>query len=195
MLITLAIHFCNQTHKNGILHVWNPDTDVLFLLIYFMSHLLQNTFLFWQDKTYDIFQLYSHIGRAKAQGLLAWHAVTGLDTTGKFARHGKKTWWHLFMDLDDKDDKDIINSLQESGKDTELQCQTERALARFITLGYAKGTNTLPAVVGISSRRSWEVGTKFLLLLVLSDNTCSELLSRPSHWIGKSARNSCDTCA
>ena len=145
MLVTNAVHFSNQTQRNGILHVWSPDTDVLLLFIYYMPHLPRDTFLFWQQKTYDIFGLYSHIGQQKVKGLMGWHALTGSDTTGKFARRGKMTWWHLFIDLDEKDDNDIISAFQEFGRTPDVACQTEKALSRFVTLAYAKGTDSLPA--------------------------------------------------
>ena len=145
MLVTTAVHFSIQTLRKGILHVWSPDTDVLLLFIYYMPQLPRDTFLFWQQKTYDIFGLYSYIGQEKVEGLLGWHALTGSDTTGKFARRDKKTWWHLFIDLDEQDDTDIISGFQEFGRTPDLTCHTERALSRFITLGYAKGTKTLPA--------------------------------------------------
>ena len=37
MMITHAIHFTKQANPLDVLHIWNPDTDVLLLLIPLMS--------------------------------------------------------------------------------------------------------------------------------------------------------------
>ena len=145
MIIATAAHFTQQARPSDVLHVWSPDTDVLLLLIYHKTALVTNTFMFWQDKIFNITGLYSYLGPAKSACILGWHAMTGCDTTGRFAGRGKKSWWNIFLTLHDSDDEDIIQSFQDFGENSNLSCSTEAALARFVTLGYAKGTDSLPA--------------------------------------------------
>ena len=97
--------------------------------------------------------LYSHVGPLKSLGILAWHSITGCDTMGRFVEQGKKTWWNLYMSLDHELDKDILQGLCELGEGTNLLFTTQKELAKFITLGYAKGSETLPSA-------RWQLRTK-----------------------------------
>lgn len=87
--------------------------------------------------------LYNHNGPLKSSGILVWHSIIGCDTTGRFARQGKKTWWNFYMSLDHELDKDILQGFHELGEGTDLVFTTEKELAKFITLGYAKRSETL----------------------------------------------------
>jgi len=143
MLITHAIHFTNHAHLLDILHVWSPDTDMLLLLVHYKLYSLTNVFLFWHGKVFDITGIYSYLGPVKSSGVLAWHAITGCDTTGRFAGRGKKTWWNLFISLDKEKDKDIIDGFSEFGENAQLVDSTENAMAKFVSLGYSKGCDNL----------------------------------------------------
>ena len=57
------------------------------------------------------------------------------------------------MSLDHQLDKDTLQGFCELGKGTDLVLTTEKALAKFITLGYAKGSETLPSA-------RWQLFTK-----------------------------------
>ena len=145
MIITTGAHFTQEVRPSNVLHTWSPDTNVLLLLICHKTTLVTNTFMFWQDKTFDITGLYSYLGPAKSACILGWHAMTGCDTTGKFAGRGKKNWWNIFLTLYDSDDEGILQGFQDFGENSKLSRSTEAALTRFVTLGYAKGTDSLPS--------------------------------------------------
>ena len=145
MLITVAIYFTQRASSDDIIHVWSPDIDVLLLLIHYRPLLLNNSLFFWLGKTYDITGIFSYLGPDKAMGILGWHALTGCDTCGKFALRGKKSWWNLFLELNTEDDKDIIEAFKEFGQSAVVSNMVETALARFVTLNYAKDKGNLPA--------------------------------------------------
>ena len=99
---------------------------------------MSNIFIFWQEKFHDTAGLYSFLGPAKAAGILRWHAVTGCDTTRRFAGRGKKSWRNLYLSLEDKNDQDIIKGFENFGVSLQWLEPTEKELSRFIARGNAK---------------------------------------------------------
>ena len=60
--------------------------------------------------------LWTALGPEKAKALPAFHAFSGADNTGRFARIGKATWFKLFLESDD----DLIRALCMLCDDTDV---------------------------------------------------------------------------
>lgn len=88
----------------------SKDTDVLVLFLYH-----ETTAEVWMDagttkkpKHIPVHQVRQSLQQDVVKNLLAFHAITGCDSTSQFAAHGKKTAWKTYVDaptaLDDFDD-------------------------------------------------------------------------------------------
>ena len=136
--------FSDHANAFGVLHVWSPGTDLLILFNHFKPCILTSVYMFWQGKAYDILGVLSHPGPLKSSGIFTWHPITGCNTTGRFSRRGKKTWWGLYISLVPEMDKDILHDFSEFRESADLLESTENSLSRFTALGYAKRSDVLP---------------------------------------------------
>ena len=76
------------------------DTDVLCILVSF-SERLNKTSIQLKNRIIDVHPIFNALGKLKSRALLAFHALTGCDTTGKFLGIGKGTWFKTFLKADD----------------------------------------------------------------------------------------------
>ena len=85
--------------------------------------------------------LWITLGPEKAKALPAFHAFSGADNTGRFARIGKATWFKLFLESDD----DVIRALCMLCDDTDVtEDFLESTLARLVRTAYCpKGLHIL----------------------------------------------------
>lgn len=108
---------------------FSTDTDVLVLVTENYDLMLKNTSISMSSGVVQIEPVWKALGVERAKALLAFHAFTGADNTGRFSRIGKATWLQVYM----KADTDIISSLHMLSTEAEV---TEdimlSALATFI---------------------------------------------------------------
>ena len=90
---------CNRAKLKGCRNDI-PDTDVLVLIIASCDLLPKNTSISMVSGVQQITPLWTALGPEKAKALPAFHAFSGADNTGRFARIGKTTWSNLFLESD-----------------------------------------------------------------------------------------------
>ena len=74
-----------------------------------------------------------HWGPEKVKALPPFHAFSGTDNTGRFARIGKTTWFKLFLESDN----DVIRALCMLCDDTDVtEDFLQSTLARFVCTAY-----------------------------------------------------------
>ena len=110
-----------------------PDTDVLVLIIATCDLLPKNTSISMVSGVQQIKPLWTALGPEKAKALPAFHALSGADNNGRFARIGKATWFKLFLESDD----DVIRALCMLCDDTDVTGDfLESTLARLVCAAY-----------------------------------------------------------
>ena len=132
----------SQQHTGDIeLTIFSPDTDVLVLAIANYHLLPRHTSISMASSIVKIEPIWKALGEERAQALPAFHAFTGADNTGRFARHGKAKWFQCYLKADD----DMVDAFAMLCKDAELSEDLYTTLARFVCSGYC------PSGVNISS--------------------------------------------
>ncbi len=66
----------------------------------------------WHRESFKLRPVWTALGAGCAKALPAFHAFTGADKTGRFARIGKATWLQVFLRMGD----DVINALRMLGR-------------------------------------------------------------------------------
>ena len=78
------------------------------------------------------------LGHRRAQALPGFHAFSGADITGRFARIGKQTWFKLFLDAGE----DVLQALGKLGDEIDFSPDLQNTLAKFVCSAYCpKGIN------------------------------------------------------
>ena len=111
---------------------FSPDTDVLVLLIANYDQLPKDTRIAMGNKVLKIEPFWRALGPEKAKALLAFHAFSGADTTGRFHRIGKKTWFKLFL----KANADVTDAFVRLANDTQVSEDVIPTLATFVCAAY-----------------------------------------------------------
>ncbi len=129
----------SQQHKGDVeLTIFSPDTDVLVLAIANYHLLPRHTSISMASSVIQIEPIWKALGEERAQALPAFHAFTGADNTGRFARLGKAKWFQCYLKADD----DIVAAFATLCTDAELSEDLYTTLARFVCSAYCpKGVN------------------------------------------------------
>ena len=93
------------------MYVYSSDTDVFFILLKH-CHIFNCAFLFQHlvSGLVDIKAIHNQIGDTCASALLALHAITGCDTTGRFEGKTRQLSFRRFMKID-RTNCDLVNAL------------------------------------------------------------------------------------
>ena len=132
LMIYLAVSATRRNDSNIQLTFFSPDTDVLVLAIANYDLLPKNTAVSMTSGILQIEPLWNILGSEKAKALPALHAFSGADTTGRFSRVGKATWFKIFLEADD----DIINALKMLLDDPYVNEEQQKCLAKFVCAAY-----------------------------------------------------------
>ena len=126
-----TLMICLATERNSWdaeMTFFSPDTGVLVLFIASNDLLPNNTSLV--SGVQQIKPLWTALGPEKTKVLPAFHAFSGTDNTGRFARIGKATWFKLFLESDDN----VIRALCTDVTEDFLRT----TLARFMCTAYGR---------------------------------------------------------
>ena len=143
LLIHQAVLASQRNPPDAQLMFFSPDTDVLVLVTANYDVLLKNTSISMASGVVQIEPMWKALGPERAKALPAFHAFTGADTTGRFSRIGKATWFKVYLEADE----DVINALQMLLDEAEVTEGMLSTLATFVCAAYApKGINikTIP---------------------------------------------------
>ena len=133
LMICLGVSATERNSRNAEMTLFSPNTDVLVLIIASCDLLPKNTPISMVSGVHQIKPLWTSLGPEKAKALPAFHAFSGADNTGKFARFGKATWFKQFLESDD----DVIRALCMLCDDTDVtEDFLESTLARFVCTAY-----------------------------------------------------------
>ena len=100
LMICLGVSATERNSRDAGMTCFSPDTDVLALTIASCDLLPMNTSISMVSGVQQIKPLWIALGPEKAKALPAFHAFSGADNTGMFARIGKATWFKLFLESD-----------------------------------------------------------------------------------------------
>ena len=94
----LILHSPDAARRGATeLYIQSPDTDVFVLAIHRYHQLCRNTYFVTGvgNKKWVIAlgPVMNALGAAKAEALPGFHAFSGSDVTGRFARKGKLSYW------------------------------------------------------------------------------------------------------
>ena len=126
LMICLGVSATERNSRDAEMALFSPDTDVLVLNVASCDLLPKNASISMVSGVQQIKPLWTALGPEKAKALPAFHAFSGADNTGRFARKGKATWFKLFLGSDD----DVIRALCMLCDDTDV---TE---AKFVCTAY-----------------------------------------------------------
>ena len=133
-VIYLGVSATERNSRDEEKTFFSPDTDVLVLIITSYDLLPNNTSISMVSCVQQIKPLWTVLEPEKAKALPAFHAFSGADNTGRFARIGKATWFKLFLESDD----DVIRALCMLCDDTDVTKDFLQAtLARFVCTAYS----------------------------------------------------------
>ena len=133
LMICLKISATERNSRDAEITFFSPDTDVLVLIIASCDLLPKNTSISMVSGVQQIKSLWTALVPEKAKALPAFHAFSGADNTGKFARIGKATCFKLFLESDD----DVIRALCMLCDDTDgTEDFLESTLAKFVCTAY-----------------------------------------------------------
>ena len=92
-----AINAVQISHERVM--IVSPDTDALVLFCHFISNLCSEVWMQMKTANQHMFLpiLKIKLDMNTRTNLLAFHAVTGCDTIGRFSGIGKKTAWKVFL--------------------------------------------------------------------------------------------------
>lgn len=130
----------SETERNSLffererlsLTFFSPDTDVLVLIIENYDRLPKNTSISMASGVQQIQPLWAALGPDRAKALPGLHAFSGTDTTGRFARIGKPTWFKLFMEAKDH----VIEALRTLHDDEDVSEDLQQSLTQFVCTAY-----------------------------------------------------------
>ena len=133
-VICLGVSATERNSRDAEMTFFSPDTDVLVLIITSYDLLPKNTLISMVSCVQQIKPLWTAPKPEKAKALPAFHAFSGADNTGRFARRGKATWFKLFLESDD----DVIRALCMLFDDTDVTKDfLQSTLARFVCTAYS----------------------------------------------------------
>ena len=137
-MICLGVDATNRNSMDSEMTFFSPDTDVLVLIIANYHLLPEKTSISMTSGTLEIKPIWNALGPDRAKALPAFHAFTGADSTGRFARIGKTRWFKLFMEADDG----IVGALSMLGCDNDVtEKSLQLTLSSFVCAAYSpKGT-------------------------------------------------------
>ena len=115
--------------------IYSSDTDIFVLLVSFYDKLPPHTYMrTTQDRIIDIRKSVATIGHDKAKALIGLHGFTGCDTTRKFRKKGKLTWWKSF----EKAPSRTVDAFCSLGGEKNLDDQFIAELVGFVCNLYCK---------------------------------------------------------
>jgi len=132
LMIQMAIAASQQYKGDVELTIFSPDTDVLVLAVANYHLLPGNTSLSMASSVIKVEPICKALGEKRAQALPAFHAFTGADNTGRFARLGKAKWLQKYQ----KADADMVTAFYMLCKEAELSEDVFTSLARFVCSAY-----------------------------------------------------------
>ena len=140
-MICLGVDATKRNSMDSKMTFFSPDTDVLVLIIANYHLLPEKTSISMTSGTLEIKPIWNALGPDRAKALPAFHAFTGADSTGRFARIAKTSWFKLFMEADDG----IVGALSMLGCDNDVtENSLQLTLSSFVCAAYSpKGTNIL----------------------------------------------------
>ncbi|XP_028412052.1 uncharacterized protein LOC114534781 [Dendronephthya gigantea] len=114
------------------IQIHSPDTDVFVLSLRRYTDLCQNTvFVTGKGQHHRVIKLkpiVDALGPLKTAALPAFHALTGADNTGSFARKGKPTCWRIF----DESDDNVLSALARLGTSNLPSDEIITSIAKFV---------------------------------------------------------------
>jgi len=132
-MIQMAIAASQQYKGDVELTIFSPDTDVLVLAVANYHLLPRNTYLSMASSVIKVEPICKALCEKRAQALPAFHAFTGADNTGRFARVGKAKWLQKYQKADD----DMVTAFYMLCKEAELSgWDVFTSLARFVCSAY-----------------------------------------------------------
>jgi len=133
---TLLILHAVSVPREAELVVSSPDTDVLLLLVHMFPHLpLSTVFVTGKGrmkKNISLCNIYNNLGQKRASALLGFHALTGSDTSGRFAGRTKDWCFKTFMSCDDE----ILDALAMLENENDLPSDACSQLEHFVCMLY-----------------------------------------------------------
>ena len=118
------------------IRIHSPDTDVFVLALRRYPDLCQNTvFVTGKGDTYRTIKLQPIVralGPLKTAALSSFHALTGADNTGSFAKKGESTCWSVFKEAHD----DVIQALSQLGTSDLPSNETLEAVEKLVCSPY-----------------------------------------------------------
>lgn len=107
-IVLHANDLVSQGHEHLVVH--SRDTDVLLLLIH---HVIAEVWMVagtkQKPKYIPVHQIRESLNPQVCRNLLAYHAITGCDSTSQFSGHGKKKTWMIY-----KSQPDLLNAFTDS---------------------------------------------------------------------------------
>ena len=138
LMICLGVSATERNSVDSQMTFFSPDTDVLVLVIANYDRLPRNTFVSMVSNMQQIEPIWEVLGHRRAQALPGFHAFSGADITGRFARIGKQTWFKLFLDAGE----DVLQALGKLGDEIDFSPDLQNTLAKFVCSAYCpKGIN------------------------------------------------------
>ena len=137
---TLMIHQAVLASQRNDTHLtfFSLDTDVLVLVLANYHHLLKNTYVSMVSGVIKILPIWTELGLEKAKALPAFHAFSGSDNTGRFARIGKATWFKLYM----KADATVVKAFKTIQQIGDVSEEIMTTLESFVCAAYCpRGVN------------------------------------------------------
>ena len=141
LMICLGVDATKRNSMDSKMTFFSPDTDVLVLIIANYHLLPEKTSISMTSGTLEIKLIWNALGPDRVKALPAFHAFTGADSTGRFARIAKTSWFKLFKEADDG----IVGALSMLGCDNDVtENSLQLTLSSFVCAAYSpKGTNIL----------------------------------------------------
>ena len=121
---------CNPTDSGLVL--FSLDTDVLILVIANYDTLLKDTYMSMVSESLQINPIWTTFGSDRHKALPAFHAFTGSNSSGRFARIGKVSWLNIYL----KSDHSILSALPMLSQTSEVTKDQLSDLARFLCAAY-----------------------------------------------------------
>ena len=141
----IVLHALDAT-ANGATEtrIHSSDTDVFILPLTRYPDLCQNTvFVTGKGDTYRRIKLHPIVralGPLKTAALPSFHALTGADNTGSFAKKGKPTCWSVFNEAHD----DLIQALSQLGTSDLPSNETLEAVEKLACQLFLSKTDICP---------------------------------------------------
>ena len=129
----IVLHALDATANGATeIRIHSPDTNVFVLALRRYPDLCQNTvFVTGKGDTYRTIKLQPIVralGPLKTAALPSFHALTGADNTGSFAKKGKCTCWSVFKEAND----DVIQALSQLGTSDLPSNETLEAVEKLV---------------------------------------------------------------